>query len=192
MAARRAVAVQLLDPLEVDRRNHADDQIGIARHVDVVGRHRAVQALVEEQIGLRRDVFPRRERSGRLPVRRRFGIVVEIFADSAGPGLAVGPEELLEFFEEVAVGTEVAEEASAALALRHLLAHLGAVVAVKRVTLDDRGRHALAPEDLLKDRLDGGRARTGRTGDREHGKLCGHGCAGFSLPTRRRGRASAC
>ena len=45
------VAVQLLDPLEIDDRHHADQQVGVARDVDLVGDHRAVQAFVEQQVG---------------------------------------------------------------------------------------------------------------------------------------------
>ena len=53
VAARVAIAMHLLDPLQIDDRNDADLQVGILGDVDLVGNDGAVQAFVEEQIRAR-------------------------------------------------------------------------------------------------------------------------------------------
>ena len=50
IAARGAVAMDLLDPFEIDHRDHADLQVGMARDVDLVGDDGAVQPLIEEEV----------------------------------------------------------------------------------------------------------------------------------------------
>ena len=66
------VAVQLLNPFDVDDRHDADEQTDVLRYVDFVGYHRAVQALVEQQVGVLRNVFPGSERPGFLRERTGF------------------------------------------------------------------------------------------------------------------------
>ncbi len=52
VAALGLVAVDLLDPFEVDHRHHADLQVGVLREVHLVIHHRPVQALVEQQVAI--------------------------------------------------------------------------------------------------------------------------------------------
>ena len=82
----------------------------------------------------------------------------------------------LELREQVRVGAEVAEVGVARVRLPfHLLAHRLAVVAVERVALDERGREALAAEDVLERAHHRRRACARRAGDRDDGVPCGHG-----------------
>ena len=76
VAARFLVAMDLLDPFEVDHRHDADLQVGVVGDIDRLGDDGAVQALVEEEVGVRLEVFPvgegagRRRRRARPPRRR--------------------------------------------------------------------------------------------------------------------------
>ena len=96
--------------------------------------------------------------------------VMDVGPRAALAGQRIAAEELLELAEQVGLGPEVAEVAVArGLGLLHLLAHLGAVVAVEGIALDDRGVDQLAPEDPLEGRLDRARARAGGTGHGDDG-----------------------
>ena len=57
--------------------------------IDGVRHHRAVQALIEQQVGAGRNVLPGGEGAGRLVVGRCFQVVVQVFADLAHSGLAI-------------------------------------------------------------------------------------------------------
>ena len=61
VAARRPVAVQLLDPFEIDDRHDADLEVDVLGDIDLVGDDRAVQAFVEQEVGARRELAPGRE-----------------------------------------------------------------------------------------------------------------------------------
>ena len=50
VAADLDVAMQLLDPLQVDRRHHPDQQVDVARYVHAVSHHGAVQTLIEQAV----------------------------------------------------------------------------------------------------------------------------------------------
>ena len=50
VAARRLVAMDLLDPFEIDHRHDADFQIAVLGDVDFIGDDGAVQAFVEEEV----------------------------------------------------------------------------------------------------------------------------------------------
>jgi hypothetical protein len=91
------VAVELLDPLQVDDRHHADQQVGVAGDVDLGRHHRAVQAFVEQHVGAGGQVFPGREGARLLLVGRGLDRVVQVLAALAGAGLGVAAEQLLEF-----------------------------------------------------------------------------------------------
>ena len=43
--------MKLLNPLEIDRRNDADEQIRVARNVHFLRLHRAMEAFVEQNVG---------------------------------------------------------------------------------------------------------------------------------------------
>jgi hypothetical protein len=51
MAALAHVTRQLLDPLQVNDRHHADQQIHVARHVVLRRDHAAVQSFVKQDVG---------------------------------------------------------------------------------------------------------------------------------------------
>eukprot|EP00825_Cyclidium_porcatum_P031218 TRINITY_DN3303_c0_g1_i3.p3 TRINITY_DN3303_c0_g1~~TRINITY_DN3303_c0_g1_i3.p3 ORF type:complete len:218 (+),score=35.34 TRINITY_DN3303_c0_g1_i3:172-825(+) len=157
IAAHFLVAVQLLDPLQVD------------------GRHDAVQAFVEHQVGRRGDLLPGRESARLLPERLRLAGVVQIFADLASAVPAVVDEQILQFFQQVGAGAEVAEVSIAGLFLRlHFGPHAEAVVAMEGVALDDLGIEALAAEDVLEALHHRAGAGPGRAGDGDDGVFDGH------------------
>ena len=83
VAAGGLVAVQLLDPLEVDDRDHPDQQVCVLRDVDLAGDRGTVQPLVEEHVAAGVDVLPRREGAGLLPVGLGLLGVVQVLADLA-------------------------------------------------------------------------------------------------------------
>ena len=170
VAAVALVAVQLLDPLEVDDRHDADEQVGVAGDVDAEAPvdDAAVQALVEEQVCAGLDVGPGGEGAGLLLVGLGLLLVVKVLAQLAAAGLAVRPEQRFQLHEQVGVGTEMADLAVAALVrLLDELPHLEPVEAVERVALDDLRLDLLAAEDVLERRRDRGRAGARRAGDRD-------------------------
>ena len=101
--------MQLLDPFEIDHRHDADPQIDMRRDVDIAIDHRAVQALVEQEIGVGRQVAPGRECAGRLAVRRRLGVVMQIFPCAAGSTCRIVAEQGRKLREEIGFRAEVAE-----------------------------------------------------------------------------------
>ncbi len=134
VAPRGLVAVDLLDPLEIDDGHDADEKVGIACHVHLVGGHSAVQPLVEQEVRFGRNILPRRECAGRLLVRDSLFIVVEVLAVSATAVDSVVAEQRLKLFEQVGGGTEMAEGVVARRGLLgHPLRHRGAVVAVEGI-----------------------------------------------------------
>ena len=64
------------------------------RDIDLFGDHRAVQALVEQEVGVRRQLLPRRERARLLMERLCFGIVVQVLAPPPAPAARVSGEQL--------------------------------------------------------------------------------------------------
>src|SRR5690606_22892355 len=178
VAALARVAVDLLDPFEVDDRHDADLQVDVPREIDLVGLHAAVQALVEQQVGVDRRVVPRRERALLLLPRCRFGVVVQVQSCAAATLFAVAAELLLELGPLVGVRAEVAHRRTAfAVGLRDHFLHRLALVAVEGVAFDRRCGDALASKDRVEGALD--RAGTGaaRAGHGDDGVLSGHGDA---------------
>ena len=174
VAAVAGVAVDLLDPFEVDDRHHADLQVDVGREVDLIGLHAAVQALVEQQVGVDRRVLPRGEGAGRLAPRRGLGVVVQVQAGAATPFVGIGAELPLELGPFVRVRPEVAHRAILALRGGDPLLHRLALVAVEGVTLDGRGSDAFAAEDRVEGALDGAGAGAAGAGDRDDGMPSGH------------------
>ena len=170
VAAVALVAVQLLDPLEVDDRHHADEQVGVAGDVDpdALVDDAAVQSLVEEQVGARLDVRPGGEGAGLLLVGLGLLLVVQVLAQLSLARLPVGAKQRLQLLEEVGIRTEMADLAVAPL-VRFLdeLAHLEPVETVEGVALDDLRLDLLAAEDVLERVGDGGRSGARRPGDRD-------------------------
>ena len=94
VAAVAAVAMQLLDPLQIDDGHDADLEIGMLRDIDLVGHDRAMQAFVEQQIGLFRQRPPFGEGAGLGAVQLGFLVVVDVVARRAGAGFAVVAKHL--------------------------------------------------------------------------------------------------
>ena len=176
VAAHGLVAVQLLDPLQVHHRHHADEQVDEARHVDLAVGHRAVQPLVEQQVGVGGQVFPRGEGARVLVKGGGLVGVVQVFAPPAATALAVAAEEVFQLAEEVGLGAEVRQAVlSAGLVFGHFFAHLQAVVGVEAIALDGGGGDAFAAEDLLEGALHSAGAGAGGAGDGDDGMAFGHG-----------------
>ena len=89
IAAVAAVAMQLLDPLEIDDRHDADLEIGMLRDVDLVGHDGAMQSFIEQQVGLFRQRAPFGERAGFGAVQFRFSIVMDVMTRGSGAGFSV-------------------------------------------------------------------------------------------------------
>jgi hypothetical protein len=160
--------VQLLDPLQVNDRDHPDQQVRVLGDVCLAGDRGAVQSLVEEQVAVRVDVLPWCERPGLLPVGLGLLRVVQILADLAAAVFAVLAKQGLELLEQVGLGREMAEVVIAfSVGDRRRGLHLLPVVPVERVALHDRRVYLLAPEDVLEGSGHRGRARPGRAGDND-------------------------
>ena len=109
VAALGLVAPEFLDPLQVDDRHHADQQVGVPGDVDLGRDHGAVQAFVEQQVGAVGHVFPGREGARLLAVGRGLLGVVQVLAALAGAGFGVVAKQRLQLVEQVVLGAEVAE-----------------------------------------------------------------------------------
>ena len=114
VAARRLVANELLDPFEVDHRHDADLEVGVRGDVHLRRHHRAVQALVEQQVGAARQILPRGEGADRSAVLLRFMLVVNVVARAPAAALAVAAEHFLELGQQVRLLAEMAEVVVAA------------------------------------------------------------------------------
>ena len=170
------IAMQFLDPLEIDDRHDSDQQIDMLRNIDLVGDDGAVQTFVEHHVGVLRNLFPRRKSARLLPEGAGLLYVMQVSAPSALSRLAVGAKQLRQFLKQVRFRAEVAEVVVAVFnLLGHLLLHLRAVVTVKTVALEERGGHALPAKDLLERAHHRRRAGAGRPGDRDDRVLDGHG-----------------
>lgn len=179
MAAVGLVAMDLLDPFEIDHRYDADLEIAVLGHVELARYQRAVQSLVEHEVGAGLDVLPWRERTGRASVQLGAGLVVDVVARPPAAAFAVGLERRLEFSEQVGLEPEMAERIVAVGGgLCDRLLHADPVVAMECIALDESGLHAFTPEDLLERHLDGGGAGPRRAGDGNDGMLGGHGAVG--------------
>jgi hypothetical protein len=175
--------MQLLDPLEVDHRDHADQEVDVARDVDLLSDDTAMQTLVEQQVGLA-QFFPWREGARLLPKGHRLLLIVQVFAPATAPGVAVALKERLELTEQVGLGAEMAEAMVATLErFGHLAFHLGSIVAVEAVALDECGVHAFPAEDPLERTHDRSSAGARGASDTDDGMLCGHGGCSAQLWT---------
>ena len=92
--ARGLVAVELLDPLQIDDGRNADQQIDVLRHVDFIGHHGTVQALIEEQVRAAGYLFPLGEGARLLAMARRLHIVVQVIAHLSAAALGIPTKKL--------------------------------------------------------------------------------------------------
>ncbi|MNC76265.1 hypothetical protein D3C75_1279500 [compost metagenome] len=79
MATLAGIADQLLDPLQVDDRHHADQQIDMFGYVNLIGHYAAVQPFVEQDIRRGGQWLPRREGARYLIVRHGLVVGMQIF-----------------------------------------------------------------------------------------------------------------
>ena len=152
VAAVCGVAVDLLNPLQIDDRDHSNQQVGMAGCVHAPVHDGPVQTFVEQQIRVLRNVLPWGKRPGRTLVPGRFVLAMHVVPAFSGPALAVLTEEHLDLVEVIALGAEVAERAALRKRLLDLLVHLHSVVAVEAVSLDHAGRDPLASERCARTR----------------------------------------
>ena len=175
IAAVAAVAMQLLDPFEIDDGYNADLEIGMLRDIDLVGHDGAVQAFIKQQIGRFRQRAPFGKRAGCGAVQLGLVVVVDVMTRRTGAGFAVVAKHPLQLLEQVGFGTEMAEMLVAALGfLRHFRAHLETVVAMEGVALDIGRRDLFAAKDVLERLFHRRRAGARRTRDRYDGMTARH------------------
>ncbi len=181
VAALDLVAVQLLNPLQVDDGHHAHQQVHLLGHVDLARGVTAVQTFVEHQIGTRLDVLPIGEVARLDAEFGRLARIVDVLAHLAAAGLAVGLEHGFQFAQQIGVGAEVAEVTVArGFLLFHLLAHFHAVELMEGISLDDLRGELFAAEDVLEAAHHRGGAGARRPGDGNDGMFDRHGASLFS------------
>ena len=142
-----------------------------------------MQAFVEQQVGIRLDVFPWGEHArlqvGQaevLVVQHRLFLAMHVVAAFAHAGFAIYLERFFDLVEVVGFRAEVAERIVARLGgLGHGGAERHAIQAVQAVAFDDGGGDLLAAENIFEGAFDGGSACAGRTGHGNHGMFAGHG-----------------
>ena len=66
MTALHPVTMNFLDPFEIYYRDYADLEIRVLGSVHLVSDHSAMKALVEQELGLFRQVLPGRKRTWSL------------------------------------------------------------------------------------------------------------------------------
>ena len=176
VAALRPVTVDLLDPFEVDHRHDTDLEVGMGGNVDLIIRHAAMQALVEQQVGVLLEGRPIGEMARLDAVFLGFLGVMHIVTAAALAGFAIFAEDALQIFQCIRLVGEMRESGIArGIAALQFRLHVGAVEAVEGVALDRDGFHALAAEDLVEGGLDGRGARPRGTDDRDDGVFFRHG-----------------
>ncbi|MNZ43614.1 hypothetical protein D3C78_612210 [compost metagenome] len=160
MAALAGVAGEFLDPLQVDDRHYADQQIDMPRHILLRRHHTAVQSFVKQHIGRFRERLPRRKRARHLVPRHGFVIGVQIFTRLPCSGMAVLGKGLFQQTEIVGVWPEIADVFAeiARLADRHV--HFRAGIAMKTVALYLGGAQVELRENLTKREAGGRGSRT--------------------------------
>ncbi|CNV24865.1 Uncharacterised protein [Salmonella enterica subsp. enterica serovar Bovismorbificans] len=89
VSALAGVANQFLNPLEVDDRHHANQQINMTRDIMLWGDDAAVQSFIKQHIGRFRKRLPGGKRAGNLIPRYGFIIGMQIFTRLAFTRLPV-------------------------------------------------------------------------------------------------------
>ena len=168
------IAMYFLDPLEVDDRNHADEQVGKLGDVALFGDHGAMQSFVEQHVRVLRKIFPFGERAGGATVQCSLFLVVHIVTTFTRSRLAVLLEEATEIAKQVGLGAEMTDVFTALFCRGNRVAHLCAIVPVVTVALDDRGADVESPEDMFEGGLDRRSPGAGGAGDGNNWVLLGH------------------
>ncbi len=176
MAPFGAITVQLLDPLQVDDRHHADLQIAIAGQIDGFGLRCAMQSFVEQHIGIGLQRHPVGEGSRRRAVDLCLVVVMDVMPGLAGAMLGELGEDSTQLIEQIGLGAEMAEVVVALFGgLGDLLDHAGPVVGVEGIAFDVGGFDTFAAEDLSEGVLHRRGAGSGRSGDHDDRVLHRHG-----------------
>ena len=103
------VAPQFLNPFQVDNRHHADKQIRVLSDIDFWRYHRAMEALIEQQVGACRDVFPWSKRTWLLLEGRGFLVVMQIFTLLTSARFGIGCKQRLELGKQIIFRPEMAK-----------------------------------------------------------------------------------
>src|SRR3984893_6464248 len=172
VAAMMPVAMQLLDPLEIDDRHDADEQIDVACDIDAIADVSAMQAFVEEEVAVGRHRLPVGESARVTAEFLGLGRVMNVATHLAATGRAILGEGLGQLAQQIGFRPEMAHLRTAAtVGSLHALAHLDAVVAVKGIALDYLRLDAFAPEDVREALHDGGGSRAGGSGHGDYRML---------------------
>ena len=99
IAARRLVAMQFLNPFEIDDRHDADPQIDMLAHVSRARLDATMQALIKQQVGTRFELPPGRERARRRAVLLGLVGVMDIGARKARAVAGIVGKRLVEILE---------------------------------------------------------------------------------------------
>src|SRR5258708_1743817 len=173
------VAIDFLDPLQVYRRRYADQQVDMAGHIDIVSDDAAVQAFIEQQVGVLRQFLPGREGAGFTAVARRALFVMQVQPDIAASAAAVFAEQRLELLEQVRFRAEVADRLSADLFVGFdQPAHFVAIITMEAVALDQRRLDVFETEDVFESLAHSRGSCAGGTGNGDDGMLARHGLPG--------------
>jgi hypothetical protein len=153
IAARRLVAMDLLDPFEIDHRHDADLQIAMLRQIDLVGDDAAMQALVEQHVAVA-EFLPLGEGAGCCAIALGFLVVMDVVAGPALAAPAIFLEDAFQDLEFVGFGVEMGEVTALPPFPRRPCLHRLAVEAVECIALDEGRGDLLAGKDLLEGLLD--------------------------------------
>src|SRR3546814_2464269 len=83
------VALEFLDPFQVDDRRDADQQIRVRGDIDLITDERAMQPFIKQQVRIRRQALPLGKGSGRLYGLRRLVVAMQVVTDHPGAALAL-------------------------------------------------------------------------------------------------------
>ena len=156
----RLVAMDFLDPFQIDDRNDTDLEITMLGKIDLVGHRTAMQAFIEQEIGVL-EFFPTGEGAGRCAVAFPLFSVMDVVAGATGPAATIFLENAFQQFEFVRFRVEMGKVPAIRLFFGNLRFHPFTVEAMESVTLDEGCCHLLAGKDLAEGLLDGRGSRAG-------------------------------
>ena len=143
-------------------------------HIHLRGDHAAVQAFVEQQLGIGGQRCPGRKGAHLLAGGDGLTLGVQIAAYLAGAGFTVLAEQRLQLVQMIGGRTEVAEVLAADLGAFDGRRHLLAVIGMETVALDHRRSCPQTVEDTLENPPGGAGAGAAGAGDGDDGVAYGH------------------
>ena len=194
-----AVAVDLLYPLQVDGRRHADQQVHMLGHIDAlasratvyfrrkvarvdfttrpgVGHQAAMLTLVEQKVAARLQWRPGRELASLHPQILAVLGRMRILANHPAAAFAIGPEKRFQLREMIALRPKPGNLAAAAPRFLQQGGELPIGITSETVAMNDRRFDVQALENELERVAYRGQTGSGRTGHSDDGILPGHGC----------------